>query len=223
MGGKCPADMIPEKLAQALAEDLEELLRDTSALSPEALRLRILKESYNFNALKAKAPHDERIAHILDMLLSVECNLARRTSPEPGDSPCEEDEPKSCQHTLLDELHTLDGDGDDRFRPGIGADDMAVQDSLQGELSSEIIDMVRKIRHNAEEFAVRLREDAQVVDALQGSIEKTESHLSSVGTRLSHYRRTTALGWFFYMKTSVAMIACVLIAMIIINLFPKFS
>lgn len=100
-------------------------------------------------------------------------------------------------------------------------DKLTVQQNVQEDLSHDILDMVSKIKSNAIAFGEKMAADSDVIRSTGEALNKTAGNMDKVGSRLSKYQTTSALGWRFYIMAVIFLIVAVSGGMIIIRLFPK--
>lgn len=93
--------------------------------------------------------------------------------------------------------------------------------TLHSTLSNDILSLVRTLKQDALSFSEKLAADANVLDSTARSLERSSGAMGRVGSRLGEYRRTSALGWWFYVVAVLGIVAAVIGGMIIIKLFPK--
>jgi hypothetical protein len=100
-------------------------------------------------------------------------------------------------------------------------DKLSVQQTVQEDLSHDILGMVSKIKSNAIALSEKMATDADVVRSTGEALNRTSSSMEKVGSRLNKYHKTGALGWRFYIMAVVFLIVAVFAGMTIIRLFPK--
>lgn len=234
-------------LHQAVDRQTLEVLADCDRYDEQVLKLRLQKLAYNFQVLRKQTRNADEAtqARLADQLLDFQDRLvtiqlairkkaaakaATGLSQSSSDATLGEEDKKE----LLDELNSLPAadeggirhrgkSGQDELAKAkiSGADQLAIQETTQQELSENILEMVRDIRKNAELFSEKLAADSGVVDATGDALNNASSKMDSVGTKLNKYRRTSALGWWFYIKATVFITAALIIGMLLVQLMPK--
>lgn len=226
-------------LIMALLESVDEqtlaILGDWDRYDDQVLKLRLQKVAHNLQVLQkqiasgspeAQARHADQLLDFQDRLASVQLVIrrkaaekAKRDATVPSDAALGDSE----KQEILDELNTLPAADGVRHRGAkmSDADHLAVQDTMQQELSENILEMVRNIRKNAESFSEKLAADSGVVDASGEALNNATSKMDSVGSKLNKYRRTSALGFWFYIKAALFIVGALIGGMLLVQLMPK--
>ncbi|CAN6630182.1 protein transport protein Use1p [Trichomonascus vanleenenianus] len=100
---------------------------------------------------------------------------------------------------------------------------LAVQQTTQEEMSHDILGLVQKMKQNAITFAEKVAQDAGVVESTSQALGSSSTNMTKVGSKLSRYHSTTALGWRFYIMAIAFMVIALVFGMVIIRLFPKWG
>lgn len=98
---------------------------------------------------------------------------------------------------------------------------LQVDENEQDDIANDVLSLVRRMKQNANDLNAKLNKDNDVVRDTAAALESSSSKMGTVGQKMSQYQRTTAIGYFFYIKAVVFMVLTVAGAMIIIRLFPK--
>ncbi|PRT57062.1 Protein transport protein use1 [Wickerhamiella sorbophila] len=223
----------------ALLESVDEqtlaILGDCDRYDDQVLQLRLQKVARNFQVLQkqiasadsaAQARHADQLLDFQDRLASVQLVIRRKAADKVSknaETPSESSLGSSEKQGLLDELNSLPVPDGLRHRGQkmSNADHLAVQDTMQQELSENILEMVRDIRKNAEIFSEKLAADSGVVDATGDALNKATSKMDSVGSKLNKYRKTSALGFWFYVKATLFIVGALIGGMLLVQLMPK--
>lgn len=98
---------------------------------------------------------------------------------------------------------------------------MSIQSQAQSSISSDILSLVRQIRSDAVAFSEKLAQDSEVLKGTANSLEKSSGIMGVVGGKMNEYRRSTAIGYWFYIWAVLFLVAAIVGGMIVIRLFPK--
>lgn len=100
-------------------------------------------------------------------------------------------------------------------------DKLSIDRNTQESISSDLLAMVSTIKQNALKFNEKMTADEDVLKNTSDALHQTSSNMDKVGSRLSKYRSSTAIGWWFYIFSALFLIVAIIAGMIIIRLFPK--
>lgn len=206
-------------LQAALDAESSSLLIDSKLLDTALIKLRLLKVRANLRNLLEKYPEDELMS-IQERLLMVEYNAVRRSDLEstPLAKDLRNSGAKENSPQILDELNSLASDMQLRQRK---VDKMEVNRYQQEQLSSDLVDMAKVIKKNAELFQRKLEADSDLVTSTTNAISRTAGYMSNVGEKLSKYRRETQLGWLFYIYSTLFIVFALIFGMTLVQLFGK--
>lgn len=100
-------------------------------------------------------------------------------------------------------------------------DKLSIDRNTQDSISSDLLAMVSTIKQNAMKFNEKMTADEDVLRNTSEALHQTSSNMDKVGSRLSKYRSSTAIGWWFYIFSVLFLIIAIIAGMIIIRIFPK--
>lgn len=126
----------------------------------------------------------------------------------------------SAETASTDEKKGLFGDLKDKAEVTF-TEKLHLNHALHTTLSTDILSLVRTLKQDALSFSEKLAADANVLEGTARSLERSSGAMGRVGSRLGEYRRTAALGWWFYVMAILGIVGAVVGGMIIIKLFPK--
>lgn len=195
----------------ALEAQAEGLFRECRILPPSVIDLRLQKVRRNVEKLLNVLSNEERLC-IEDSLLSAEY-YAWRTHQKPQIPILEEHEASD----LVKELNALPTSSNSQEAPSR----LDVHEVEQQELSRDVLEMVEAIKKNAEQFSAKLEADGDVLTAATEAISRTAGSMTGVGSRLQKYRKTNAIGWWFYIWAILFMILATVGGMLVTRIFPK--
>lgn len=98
---------------------------------------------------------------------------------------------------------------------------LSIQRNTQETLSSEILDMVSTMKNNALKFADKIAQDNNVVQSTSDALHKSSGSMNKVGTRLSSWQKSSALGYKFYILSALFLFLALVLGMTFVRLFPK--
>lgn len=98
---------------------------------------------------------------------------------------------------------------------------LSVQRNTQETLSSEILDMVSTMKNNALKFADKIAQDNNVIQSTSDALHKSSGSMNKVGTRLSSWQKSSALGYKFYILSAIFLFLALVLGMTFVRLFPK--
>lgn len=100
-------------------------------------------------------------------------------------------------------------------------DKVMLQQNSQDSIASEVLGLVAVMKANAIKFRDSLSTDTQVLNDASEALEKSSGVMGVVGSKMNNYRRSTAIGWWFYIWATLGIFVAVVVGMTIIRLFPK--
>lgn len=98
---------------------------------------------------------------------------------------------------------------------------LRVDENEQDDIANDVLSLVRRMKQNAVDMNQKLSRDDAIVKDTAAALESSSTKMGSVGQKMNDYQRTTAIGYFFYIKAVVFMVVAVAGGMIVIRLFPK--
>lgn len=98
---------------------------------------------------------------------------------------------------------------------------LRVDENEQDDIANDVLSLVRRMKQNAVDMNQKLTRDDAIVKDTAAALESSSTKMGSVGQKMNEYQRTTAVGYFFYIKAVVFMVVAVAGGMIVIRLFPK--
>ncbi|KAA8898676.1 hypothetical protein TRICI_006493 [Trichomonascus ciferrii] len=98
---------------------------------------------------------------------------------------------------------------------------LSVQRNTQETLSSEILDMVSTMKNNALRFADKIAQDNNVIQSTSDALHKSSGSMNKVGSRLSSWQKSSALGYKFYILSALFLFLALVLGMTFVRLFPK--
>lgn len=97
---------------------------------------------------------------------------------------------------------------------------LSVHRTTQEAVSSEILDMVSKIKENAIKFADKVAQDRDIVQTTSDALHKSAGSMDKVGSRLNSWQATSAIGWKFYIYAALFLVLSVIMGLFLVHL-PK--
>lgn len=195
----------------ALEAQAQAIFHDCRLLPQSVIELRLQKVRQNVNNLISGLTSEERL-RIEDCLLSAEFHTwkAHRKPQSPVIELPQDD--------LVKELNMLPSSLNAQEPQ---ATRLEVHELQQQELSRDVLEMVEAIKKNAEQFSAKLESDNDVLTAATEAITRTAGSMTGVGTRLQKYRKTNAIGWWFYIWSVLFMVLALVGGMLVTQIFPK--
>lgn len=203
-------------LEHTLNDQITRLLNDVNSTPPELMKIRTQKLVTNVDFLRTHGISPDALLDFENRLIEVEFLVEKQSKAKAAPAEKAVSEPE-----MLDELNSLPSTFPSELR-NRKKTKMEVNQDMHNELSEDLVAMVQKIRANAEKFNEKLEADKSVVDAAADALQNAGSNMSNVGQRLSKYRKSSALGWKFYIMAVLGIIGSLMLGMMLIHLFPKF-
>uniref|UniRef100_A0A060T8Q9 ARAD1D13266p n=1 Tax=Blastobotrys adeninivorans TaxID=409370 RepID=A0A060T8Q9_BLAAD len=197
--------------ARSILLDLE-AANTTSSLSSQRAQLKAL------NGRIQKIQHTVRVARNRDESSfkqhQEEEQAKRRQSTSSGSSHLKHRSSTSISHPSGEKRDASVGESS-----GL-EEKLSVHRTTQETVSSEILDMVSKIKENAMKFADKVAQDRDIVQNTSDALHKSAGSMDKVGSRLNSWQATSAIGWKFYIYAALFLVLSVIMGLFLVHL-PK--